>query len=112
MTDFRSKQDGSHYPIHGGEAVYPADMSQGSGEYVFHSDPGHGWLEVDIAELKRLGIAQQISGYSYRRGSRVFLEEDSDATKFINAKKERNEPVRFKESYSEHTPIRGYPHFK
>jgi hypothetical protein len=54
-------------------------------EYVFHSDAGHGWLEVDRDELVELRIADQISAYSYRRGNKVYLEEDCDASTFMNA---------------------------
>ena len=52
---------------------------------VFHYDAGHAWLEVDILDLERLGIAGQISGYSYKRGSRAYLEEDCDAPAYIKA---------------------------
>jgi hypothetical protein len=54
--------------------------------YTFHTDPGHGWLEVEFAELERLGIAGEISHYSYRNGSIAYLEEDGDAARFANAK--------------------------
>jgi len=40
--------------------------------YIFHVDPGHGWLEVSRSELKELGILNQISRYSYQRGDKVF----------------------------------------
>ena len=48
--------------------------------YKFHSDPGHGWLEVPREEVDRLGLAEKISRYSYQSidGKRVFLEEDCD----------------------------------
>ena len=54
--------------------------------YTFHTDPGHGWIQVEMSELERLNIAGDISHYSYRRGSTAFLEEDCDATRFHNAK--------------------------
>ena len=50
--------------------------------WTFHSDPGHGWLEVARADLEALGLLSSISHYSYQRGERVYLEEDCDATKF------------------------------
>ena len=55
--------------------------------YNFHSDPGHGWLEVGRDELAMLKIADAISSYSYQRGDKVYLEEDCDAALFINALK-------------------------
>jgi hypothetical protein len=53
--------------------------------YVFHTDPSHGWLEVDKDELSLFNIADKISSYSYKLGNKVFLEEDCDAGLFINA---------------------------
>jgi hypothetical protein len=71
------------------------DTTVGDYYYTFHSDPEHGWLEVGFSEIKRLGIEKDISQHSYRKGERVFLEEDSDAGKFLNAKKKLGEIVRF-----------------
>lgn len=53
--------------------------------YDVYSDPGHGWVKVRIAELKKLGIEDRITPYSYRRGDHAFLEEDCDAATFENA---------------------------
>ena len=50
-----------------------------------YNDPGHGWLRVPLKELQRVGIAQTISGCSYQHGKHVYLEEDSDAPKYLNA---------------------------
>jgi hypothetical protein len=54
-------------------------------EYVFHTDAGHGWLEVHKDELELFGIADKVSSYSYVQGNKVYLEEDCDASLFINA---------------------------
>ncbi len=54
-------------------------------KYDFYNDPSHGWLKVQRKELVELGIETQISGYSYQKGDAVYLEEDSDAPKFIDA---------------------------
>lgn len=53
----------------------------------FHADPGHGWLEVPVAELRELGIAGQISAYSYLSQDRqtAYLEEDCDAAVYVKA---------------------------
>jgi len=66
-------------------------------KYDFISDPGHGWLKVKRSELVRLGIDQQITGYSYQRGDDVYLEEDCDAELFITTKRSRGEAVSFRE---------------
>ena len=48
---------------------------------TFYSDPGHGWLEVDRDVLVDLGIADEVSSYSYQRGDKVFLEWSGDDQK-------------------------------
>lgn len=50
--------------------------------YPFHSDAGHGWLEVPMQELKELGIDQAISPYSYisEDEQTAYLEEDCDCS--------------------------------
>jgi hypothetical protein len=60
-------------------------------EYKFFSDPGHGWLEVPVAEVRRLGIADKVSAYSYRKGDNAYLEEDCDAGLWLDAKKAAGE---------------------
>lgn len=61
--------------------------------YKFHADPGHGWLEVPVAELAALGIADKVSAYSYvsRDGKTAYLEEDCDVTLFVDAKMSDND---------------------
>ena len=54
--------------------------------YTFHEDPGHGWLEVPIKEIRDLDIADQISSYSYLNNGHVYLKEDCDLTKYLFAK--------------------------
>lgn len=51
----------------------------------FYTDPSHGWLEVKRSHLVTLGIENQISGYSYEKGARVYLEEDNDLSRFMEA---------------------------
>lgn len=54
--------------------------------YEFHTDPGHGWLAVQEIELTLVGVADQISAFSYQRDGVVYLEEDGDMAKFLEAK--------------------------
>lgn len=70
-------------------------------EYIFHSDPGHGWLEVSYTELHRLGITDKITSYSYRLYDFVFLEEDCDYATFAEAKKAAGEPFTVKEQVTD-----------
>ena len=81
--------------------------------FHFYADPGHAWMKVTRKELEELGIAGQVSHYSYVRGDFVYLEEDEDAAIFLDACKARfpgfAEKLRFKESYSNSSSrIRNY----
>ncbi len=79
--------------------------------YRFVSDPGHGWVEVPVAELVEMGVADKITGYSYRKGNMAYLEEDMDAGTFFNALKAAGVKFKFNEVYEEYTPIRNYPDY-
>lgn len=79
--------------------------------YIFHNDPGHGWLAVKRTELERLSILDKVSLYSYQKGGTVYLEEDCDARLFIEAKMQFNENYDVRNSYQEHTPIRNFSNF-
>jgi len=79
--------------------------------YIFHSDPGHGWLAVKRSELIKLNILDKVSPYSYQRGGTVYLEEDCDASLFFKAKEAIGEKVDYRESHLENTPIRHYESF-
>jgi hypothetical protein len=61
--------------------------------YNYHQDPSHGWLAVKRAELIRLGLLSKVSRFSYQRGDTVYLEEDNDATIFLQEKQRRGEGV-------------------
>ena len=63
--------------------------------YTFHTDPGHGWLEVGLQELHDLGIYDQITAYSYVKGDRAYLEEDCDAGTFIRALKAQGQDFQY-----------------
>jgi len=80
--------------------------------YVFHTDPGHGWLAVRKSELLELGILQSITPYSYMKGDTVYLEEDCDAYTFIKKFEQLfGQKPKTRESYLDNTPIRYYPQF-
>ena len=57
-------------------------------QFIFYSDPGHGWLQVPRSLLRELGIEGQVSPYSYQRLDDAFLEEDCDYSLFAKAMKE------------------------
>lgn len=70
--------------------------------YTFHQDPGHGWLEVSMDELRSLGLADGITQYSYRQGDTAYLEEDCDAGAFLKTKKELGQEFRIVERQTNH----------
>lgn len=51
----------------------------------WHVDSGHGWLEVNRKSLEKLGVDKKISPYSYQKGTKVYLEEDCDASIYFEA---------------------------
>jgi len=72
--------------------------------YLFISDPGHGWLAVPATTIRKLGLAQDITCYSYvsDTGKTVYCEEDQDAGTVINALKEKGIEVKFWEVNNAH----------
>jgi len=80
-------------------------------KFTFHADPGHGWLEVEFSDLEELNIQEKISGYSYVRGNKVYLEEDCDAYLFMETAKSNGWTINIQEKYQENTPIRNYQNY-
>ena len=81
--------------------------------FTYHTDPGHGWIEVPLPIVAALGITTEISSFSYTDGRNAYLEEDCDAWLFVNAYEAahgaRPELV---DVHQECTPIRNLPPFK
>ena len=63
---------------------------------TFHTDPGHGWLEVSRADLDALAIAD-----------RVYLEEDLDASLYLEAARAAGWTVNIREQHRDPSPIRN-----
>ena len=81
-------------------------------KYMFYQDPGHGWVKVFVKELERLGIADKISSFSYRRKDFAYLEEDCDLEKFLQAKQTLGQTVGFIERHTNRqSKIRSYKQF-
>lgn len=83
-------------------------------QYIYHTDPGHGWLEVDQKDINELGIADKISSYSYMNKTKVYLEEDCDMTLFIEAFKTKFDafPIVIELSTNQHSRIRNFNPYK
>jgi len=80
--------------------------------YTFHIDPGHGWLEVPILELSRLGILAEVSHYSYLKDGNAYLEEDCDFSLFAHAKAAAAEDFNVVDKHTNYdSPIRRYARF-
>jgi len=45
---------------------------------IVYNDPSHAWGKVKRKVLDNLGLAQQVSSYSYQYKDNVYLEEDAD----------------------------------
>ncbi len=45
---------------------------------IVYNDPSHAWGKVKRKVLDNLGLAQQVSSYSYQYNDNVYLEEDAD----------------------------------
>jgi hypothetical protein len=89
-----------------------SNATEGANIYTFYEDPGHGWLAVQAAELVELGIAGDITPWSYLNGDVAYLEEDCDLSTFIRAKEARNQVVFYRRVHQENTPIRNFDGFK
>jgi hypothetical protein len=74
---------------------------------TYHTDPGHGWVEVPRALLFFLDIEDRVSGYSYQKGGQVFLEEDLDAALLVNALRDKGVEVSFEERYADPCFVRN-----
>ena len=53
---------------------------------TWHTDPGHSWLEVPLEQVRRFERTEQVqlSDCSYMQADTAYLEEDCDATAFLN----------------------------
>ena len=58
--------------------------------YNFIVDGGHGWIEVPMADVREVGGANKISQFSYRHDNVAYLEEDCDASTFVDAAREKS----------------------
>lgn len=74
---------------------------------VTHIDTAsHGYYSVSKKDFKLVGgEPEKISQYSGHTFSRLYLEEDSDATYFFNKAKENGFEVKVKSGYNEHFAI-------
>lgn len=80
---------------------------------ICYSDPGHSWAKVKRSVLHNLGIANDITPYSYQRGEYVYLEEDCDLSTLCMALNQRNTRIKFVQKYADReSRIRSYECYK
>ena len=80
--------------------------------YNVYADPSHAWVKVKVAELDKLGISKYITPFSYVRGDYAYLEEDQDASTFIDELERRGVSPKFKfHRTDKQSKIRGYASF-
>lgn len=78
----------------------------------FFADPGHGWLGVKRDLLADLQLLPLITRYSYQRGRTVYLEEDCDAHRFLEAAKAAGYTLTIEHKHTDrNSPIRSYERF-
>jgi hypothetical protein len=94
-------------------------MTTATQQFTFHCDPGHAWLEVTAEDIASLGLTpSSFSRYSFHNGTKLnagqklYLEEDSDATKFIEAfrKKHGQYPKMVDQHTNADSWVRELPH--
>lgn len=79
----------------------------------YYTDAGHGWAACKIDTLRQLGIADEISHYSYMRGRTAYLEEDCDFARLLEALHARG--IKYTITHKRSTrrsPIRSYATYK
>lgn len=95
--------------------TYQAKLQQSSANWRlhFHYDGGHGWLEVPLDELRKRGLTERVSEYSYIHDNVAYLEEDCDAAIFIAALRAEGKVLELKEiNDGDESPIRSYARFQ
>jgi len=79
---------------------------------TFYHDASHGWLEVPIETIKALGVADKITGFSYKKDGNAYLEEDYDAGLFLKAAEAEGLEVEITEKPCDFCECRSYDYYK
>lgn len=77
-----------------------------------HHDSQHGWLAVKRDKVQEIMGLENVSRYSYQKGKTVYLECDSDLTKFYKAVEDKGIKLDIKiGKHYDSSPIRHYSPF-
>lgn len=80
---------------------------------IKYEDPGHGWYKLDRKILNALNLQNEISTFSYERGNSVYLEEDCDGSKVLDALFMKGVEVRvITKTTNKSSKIRSYDRYK
>jgi hypothetical protein len=80
---------------------------------MYYTDGGHGWAACKIDTLRALGIANQVSHYSYMRGKTAYLEEDCDFDLLMRALIAKGQEYTIVEKHTNKPhPIRSYATYR
>lgn len=78
-----------------------------------YNDPSHGWAKVSIDTLKRLGLINKISSYSYIKNNHAYLEEDCDLSLLLKTLEQFNIRYKLKHNYAnKSSKIRSYDNYQ
>lgn len=83
-------------------------------KFIYHTDPSHGWVAVPHATLVASGVAEQISrcSHSCPASKTCYLEEDRDATLFIEAFRAQGNTIELSEQHTDsHSFVRRLPSY-
>ena len=79
---------------------------------IVYSDRGHAWGKVKRQVLINLGIADQISSYSYAYKDNVYLEEDCDLALLFKTLTALDTTIKFVEKHTDRdSRIRSYSRY-
>ncbi len=83
-------------------------------KFIYHQDPGHGWIAVSRKFCEELGILKVITTCSYQKAGTVYLEEDCDGSRFCKAFRDRFgcDPNLEERHTNNSSPIRYYDQFR
>jgi len=86
--------------------------------YTYHTDPGHGWLEVPYRDVLNAGLSMNdFKDFSYARVdnyvAKLYLEEDCHMPLFLNALEAKGIKFKLKEKYHKtDAPMRDWPRIR
>lgn len=79
--------------------------------FPVYADPGHAWAKVPLSVIHAIDLTEgHFTGYSYRRGDNLYLEEDGDLSLFAKAFEKKNgfAPKWDERHTDRQSKIRGY----